>query len=87
MTGGPRVSGRCVAPNSRRSGPDYAGCAVHLTRVRPVAWIAGDGINGVMEGFRRHAEEIEFVLVEHGPLLTDFRTSGLLRRRGSGCSA
>jgi len=27
--------------------------------------LPGDGINGVMEGFRRHAEEIRFVLVHH----------------------
>jgi pyruvate dehydrogenase (quinone) len=39
---------------------------------RLIAWgvdtvfgLPGDGINGVMEGFRRHREEIEFVLVEH----------------------
>jgi pyruvate dehydrogenase (quinone) len=39
---------------------------------RLIAWgvdavfgLPGDGINGVMEGFRRHADEIEFVLVEH----------------------
>jgi pyruvate dehydrogenase (quinone) len=39
---------------------------------RLIAWgvdtvfgLPGDGINGVMEGFRRHRDEIEFLLVEH----------------------
>jgi pyruvate dehydrogenase (quinone) len=39
---------------------------------RLVAWgvdtvfgLPGDGINGLMEGFRRHAEELRFVLVHH----------------------
>ena len=33
--------------------------------VRRVFGLPGDGINGLMEGFRRHGEEIEFVLVAH----------------------
>jgi thiamine pyrophosphate-dependent acetolactate synthase large subunit-like protein len=39
---------------------------------RLIAWgvdtvfgLPGDGINGIMEGFRRHAEEIRFLLVHH----------------------
>src|SRR3954454_25174992 len=31
------------------------------TAVRP----SGDGINGIMEGFRRHTDKIRFVLVHH----------------------
>ena len=54
---------------------------MRLTRVRPVAWIAGDGINGVMEGFRRHAEEIEFVLVEHEEAAT-FMECGYAKATG-----
>jgi pyruvate dehydrogenase (quinone) len=33
--------------------------------VDTVFGLPGDGINGVMEGFRRHRGDIEFVLVEH----------------------
>ncbi|BCB89458.1 thiamine pyrophosphate-dependent enzyme [Phytohabitans suffuscus] len=33
--------------------------------VDTVFGLPGDGINGLMEGFRRHAEEIKFVLVHH----------------------
>lgn len=33
--------------------------------VDTVYGIPGDGINGIMEGLRRHADEIEFVLVHH----------------------
>jgi len=31
--------------------------------VATVFGLPGDGINGIMEGFRRHADEIGFVLV------------------------
>src|ERR1044072_3639676 len=39
---------------------------------RLIAWgvdtvfgLPGDGINGLMEGFRRHADQLRFVLVHH----------------------
>lgn len=33
--------------------------------VDTVFGIPGDGINGIMEGFRRHQDRIRFVLVQH----------------------
>jgi pyruvate dehydrogenase (quinone)/pyruvate oxidase len=33
--------------------------------VDTVFGIPGDGINGLMEGFRRHQDRIRFVLVQH----------------------
>jgi glyoxylate carboligase len=33
--------------------------------VDTVFGLPGDGINGIMEGFRRHSDRIRFVLVHH----------------------
>jgi pyruvate dehydrogenase (quinone) len=34
--------------------------------VDTVFGLPGDGINGIVEGLRRHQEDIRFVLVHHG---------------------
>src|ERR671930_1001687 len=59
----PRVEGRCSAMGK---------IASELMVERLIDWgvdtvfgLPGDGINGIMEGFRRHKDRIRFFLVHH----------------------
>ena len=54
--------------------------------VDTVFGLPGDGINGIMEGLRRHQDRLKFVLVHHEEAAA-FMAVATRRRRGGSVSA
>ena len=54
--------------------------------VDTVFGLPGDGINGIMEGLRRHQDKLKFVLVHHEEAAA-FMAVATRRRQGSSVSA
>ena len=51
--------------------------------VDPVFGLPGDGINGIMEGLRRHQDQVRFVLVHHEEAAAFMATAGGGGRSGT----